>query len=155
MEVTDHELVFERAFDIEALSSFSCGVRELDLLIHKKDGGLLDFIKNVDCELFIVNFDGCPVAFFVHSKGCLNTEDGDYDATEIDFIAVKDDFREQGIGRIIIDVISNYSIQNDRLFLTVGAFVNKRYSAVGFYEKCGFEIIGERQNSIVPMFKAL
>lgn len=36
MEIKDGELIFERAFDIEALYSFNCGIRELDLLIHKK-----------------------------------------------------------------------------------------------------------------------
>ena len=36
MEVGEDDLIFERAFDIEALSSFNCGVRELDILIHKK-----------------------------------------------------------------------------------------------------------------------
>ena len=31
----------------------------------------------------------------------------------------------------------------------------KRYSAIGFYEKCGFEINGDKQANTVPMFKFL
>lgn len=155
MEVTDHELIFERAFDIEGLSSFNCGVRELDLLIHKKSGGLLDFIMNSDCEMYIVSNKGLPVAVYVYSQGVFETEDGNYDATEIDFIAVRKQFRKQGIGKKILDIISINSSRNNRFFLTVGAFVNKRYSAAGFYEKCGFELAGERQGNIIPMFKEL
>ena len=85
----------------------------------------------------------------------METDDGRYDATEIDFIAVRSEYREQGIGRRILDVISLNSMQNGRIFLTVGAFFNKRYSAQGFYQKCGFEQLPERQEHIVPMFKEL
>lgn len=155
MEINDSELIFERAFDIEALSSFNCGVRELDQLIHKKVDGLRDFIQDNDCDTFFVYNNGILVAVFVYSGGILETEDGNYDATEIDFIAVQEEYRKKNIGRKIIEQISKYSKQNNRLFLTVGAFYNKRYTAQGFYQKCGFEQISERQEHIVPMFKEL
>ena len=38
-----YDLSIERAFNTEALSSFFCGVREIDLLIHKKEGGLRSY----------------------------------------------------------------------------------------------------------------
>lgn len=156
MEVVDNELTFERALDLEALSSFSCGVRELDLLIHKKSsGGLLDFIQSNDCDTYFVLNQGKVIAVYVYSKGVLETADGSYDSTEIDFIAVQQDFREQGIGRRILDILSLYSMQNNRYFLTVGAFFNKKYSAEGFYRKCGFEEMGDKQANILPMFKEL
>lgn len=155
MEIRNDGLVFERASDTEALSSFHCGVRELDLLIHKKEGGLGNFLQENACEAFLVYHDGVPVAVFVYSNSVLATEDGDYAATEIDFIAVKKEYRDQGIGRKILEVISQNSRQNDRNFLTAGAFCNKKYSALGFYQKCGFEQLSERQGNIVPMFKEL
>lgn len=155
MEIREDDLIFERAFDTEGLSSFNCGVRQLDILIHKKVDGLRDFILNNDCDAFFVYHNGVPVAVFVYSAGELETEDGKYDATEIDFIAVRNDYREQGIGRRILDVISFNSLQNGRGFLTVGAFFNKKYSAQGFYQKCGFEQLSDNQEHIVPMFKEL
>jgi len=155
IEIKEDVLIFERAFDTEALSSFNCGIRELDVLIHKREDGLEDFIRNNDCDAFFVYYDGIPVAVFVYSIRPLKTEDGEYDATEIDFIAVRKDYREQGIGRRILDVISLNSLQNGRDFLTVGAFFNKKYSAQGFYQKCGFEQLSEAQNNIIPMFKEL
>ena len=155
MEIESSILIFERAFDIDALSSFSCGVRELDQLIHKKSDGLLDFIRNNPCEAYIVYNNGSPVAVYVYSAGLFETEDGTYDATEIDFIAVRKEYRNLGIGRRILDIISLHSKQNDRFFLTVGSFTGKKYSASGFYLKCGFEIIGDKQGNIIPMFKEL
>lgn len=155
MEIENNDLIFERASGIEALSSFHCGIRELDLLIHRRAEGLRDFILENNCEAFIVFHQDKAVAVFVYSKGVLVTADGNHDATEIDFIAVREDYQNHGIGTRILNVITLNSIQNDRHFLTVGAFINKRYSAVGFYEKIGFEPIDQRQGNIMPMFKEL
>lgn len=45
MEINkDNELVIERASDMKALSSFNCGVRAIDILIHRHSRGLYDFI---------------------------------------------------------------------------------------------------------------
>ncbi len=155
MEIENNDLIFERASDVEALSSFSCGVRELDLLIHRKKDGLQGFIAANNCEAYVVYHQEEAVAVFVYSKGTLETTDGNHEATEIDFIAVKDKYRNQKIGTKILEVIASNSIQNGRYFLMVGAFINKRYSAVGFYEKSGFELIDKRQGNILPMFKEL
>ena len=37
-------MIFERAFDLKALSSFSCDVREIEFMIHRKSEGLREFI---------------------------------------------------------------------------------------------------------------
>lgn len=155
MEIENNDLIFERASNTEALSSFSCGVRELDLLIHRKTNGLREFIATNDCEAYVVFHQEEAVAVFVYSKGTLETTDGNHDATEIDFIAVRDKYRNQKIGTKILEAITSNSILNGRYFLMVGAFINKRYSAIGFYEKHGFEPIDERQGNILPMFKEL
>lgn len=55
MEMSGGEVItIERAFDIDALSKFNCGVREIDQLIHKRTGGLLSFITEVPCEFYLV-----------------------------------------------------------------------------------------------------
>lgn len=155
MEIKDGELIFERAFDIEALSSFNCGIRELDQLIHKKNNGLRDFVLHNECDTFFVYYNEILVALFVYSNGTFVTDDGNYEATEIDFLAVRKEYRNNNIGRNIIEKISEYSLINDRGFLTVGSFCNDKYSAQEFYQKCGFEQISEKQGNIVPMFKEL
>ena len=138
MEIEEKELIFKRASDIEALSSFNCGVREIDFLIHKKENGLQDYIQDKEYDSFYVYYNDLLVAVFVFSDDTFKTEDGDYDATEIDFIAVKEGYRRNHIGTKIIDKISEISQQNNRPFLMVGAFFNKKYSAQQFYERCGF-----------------
>lgn len=41
MEMNEaYEFTIERAFDIDALSLFMCGVREIDQLIHKIEGDM-------------------------------------------------------------------------------------------------------------------
>ena len=109
MEIENNDLIFERASDVEALSSFSCGVRELDLLIHRKKDGLQGFIAANNCEAYVVYHQEEAVAVFVYSKGTLETTDGNHEATEIDFIAVKDKYRNQKIGTKILEVIASNS----------------------------------------------
>ena len=97
MEIKDGELIFERAFDIEALSSFNCGIRELDQLIHKKNNGLRDFVLHNECDTFFVYYNEILVALFVYSNGTFVTDDGNYEATEIDFLAVRKEYRNNNI----------------------------------------------------------
>lgn len=155
MEVGDKELIFERAHNNEALSLFNCGVREIDQLIHKKTGGLNDFIKDENYESYIVSWNNEPVAVFVYRAGEFLIEDGFLEATEIEFIAVKLEYQHNGIGREIVKRISENSIQNNRHILKVGAFYNKKYSAEGFYKNCKFEQYSDKNANIIPMFKEL
>lgn len=124
--MNENELSIERAFDTDALSLFNCGVREIDLLIHKKNGGLSSFVAEIPCECYLARINDEPVAVFVFSNRFISVEEKRYPCLEIEFI-----------------------------FLTTAAFANKRYSAIDFYKKCGFEINGDRQGNTIPMFKYL
>lgn len=104
--MSEFELSIERAFDTEALSLFNSGVREIDLLIHKRSGGLLSFIEEVPCEFYVAKVEDEPVALFVLSDRMVTVND-------------------------------------------------EKYSAVGFYEKCGFVRNGDKQGNTIPMFKYL
>lgn len=155
MAIENENLIFERAYDNEALSSFNCGVREIDQLIHKKVDGLDDFLRDKSYDSFIVYWNRLPVAVFVYRGGLFEIEDGFLDATEIEFIAVREEYRGKGIGTKIIKKISEYSLMNNVHILKVGAFYNKRYSAVDFYKSCKFEQYSDKNENIVPMFKEL
>ena len=64
-----------------------------------------------------------------------------YPALEITYLAVNEKYGRQGLGRIVVEVILEKAQNQDLAgcqFLTVEALHTKGYSAVGFYEKCGF-----------------
>ncbi|MBQ4284968.1 MAG: GNAT family N-acetyltransferase [Bacteroidales bacterium] len=150
-----NDIVIERAFDIEALSLFNCGVREIDQLIHKKQGGLLSFICEVPCEFYIIRKDESPIALFVLSNRTITVKDERYNSLEIDFIAVREDWRNKGIGTAILNIAEQNAREADFSFMTTAAFINKRYDASGFYEKCGFVKNGEKTGNTIPMYKYL
>lgn len=155
MEIIFENLTIERAYDIDALSSFSCGVREIDQLIHKKNDGLKSFVCQTPCECYLVKYADETVAVFVVSRRTITLEDSPEDTLELDFLAVKQGFREKRIRSIVIEQIEAKAREDDYHFITTDAFVNRRYSAIGFYLKKGFEIIGEKQINAVPMLKYL
>ena len=151
--MSEYKLSIERAFDTDALSLFNCGVRAIDLLIHKRNGGLSSFVSEVPCEFYVAKIKEVPAAVFVFSNRIITVNDEKYPCLEIDFIAVRDEWRNKGIGTHIIQLAEENAKAADFHFLTTAAFFNRKYSAVGFYEKCGFEINGDKQVDTVPMFK--
>ena len=64
-----------------------------------------------------------------------------YPALDIAYLAVKKQWRNKHIGRFLIKQIAE-DARSQRYagcqFLTVEALATKEYSAVGFYERCGF-----------------
>ena len=153
--MSEFELSIERAFDTEALSLFNSGVREIDLLIHKRSGGLLSFIEEVPCEFYVAKVEDEPVALFVLSDRMVTVNDEKYPSLEIDFIAVKQEWRNKGIGAHILQLAEQNAKDAEFSFLTTAAYFGKKYSAVGFYEKCGFVRNGDKQGNTIPMFKYL
>lgn len=155
MEIILENLTIERAYDIDALSSFSCGVREIDQLIHKKRDGLKSFICLNPCECYIVRRQDEPVAVFVVSRRSITVDDSPEDTLELDFLAVKKAFQGKRIGSIVIEQLEARAKEDDYHFITTDAFENRKYSALDFYLKKGFEVIGEKQHNAIPMLKYL
>lgn len=153
--MSEFELTIERAFNTEALSLFNSGIREIDMLIHRRTGGLMSFIEEVPCEFYVARIEDEPVALFVLSDRMVTVDNEKYPSLEIDFIAVKQEWRNKGIGAHILQLAERNARDAEFSFLTTAAFFNKRYSAIGFYEKCGFVKNGDRQGNTIPMFKYL
>lgn len=64
-----------------------------------------------------------------------------YPALDIAYLAVKQEWREKHIGKFLINQIAEKARLQSFAgcqFLTVEAYITKDYSAVGFYERCGF-----------------
>ena len=153
--MSEFELTIERAFNTEALSLFNSGIREIDLLIHKRSGGLRSFIAEVPCEFYVAKIDDVPVAIFVLSDRMVTIDNEKHSSLEIDFIAVRQEWRNKGIGARIIQLAEQNAKDAEYSFLTTAAFFNKRYNAIGFYEKCGFVKNGDKQGNTIPMFRDL
>ena len=66
-----------------------------------------------------------------------------YPSLEIDYLAVRKDVRESGIGSRIIEELSLRARGKNCFFLTVDAYHTKGYSAIPFYEKQGFFALQE------------
>jgi len=140
-----HNLSYERTDDMSVLFDFYCGIADMDNYIHNH---LQDKINSVqELESYIIREKGQIVAMTAIREKPLEfrTSDGEYhtvDALEIEYLAVRKDLRNTGIGETImdwIDIKARTEHPNCK-YLTVNALVDPDfgYSAVPFYEKCHF-----------------
>lgn len=150
--------------DASILSDFHSGVEEMDTFIHTR---LSAFLRAYNCRFYVLrNEQGTVVAMFVTSGGQLVLDEdckddlrmkfpdieerpelkdyweaGVFPSIEIDYLAVRKEYRNQHIGRDIISIIESFKndvFYNHPLFLSVDAYCTSIYSAVPFYEKCRF-----------------
>ena len=64
-----------------------------------------------------------------------------YPALDIAYLAVQEKWRGQGVGHLLVDTIAEQARSQTFAgcqFLTVEALATSEYSAVGFYQRCGF-----------------
>jgi GNAT superfamily N-acetyltransferase len=64
-----------------------------------------------------------------------------YPALDIAYLAVRQEYRGNKVGQSIVETIAEQARSQSFAgcqFLTVEALATKEYSAVGFYERCGF-----------------
>lgn len=143
------------------LDDFECGIPKMDEFIHES---LNDFLMNDPrYSFFVAEEEGLGiVAMFVISSGMFIDHDEEFDdipfgkpwgymgedlqmhsgmmypTLEIDYLAVRKDLRTKGFGREIIEELSRIAHSKGCFFLTVDAYHDCDYSAIPFYEKCGF-----------------
>ncbi len=157
-------LIIERVEDASILSDFVCGVDEMDDFIHHALDAHIQ-TSGEDYKYYIVKIRDVIVAFFSTKPNSFflnkeNVEDklfGDlampviassdpddyfkypfFESIEIEYLAVRKEYRNKEIGRTIVAVLSE-KYKNQYEWMTVLAFQGNDYSAVGFYKKCGFE----------------
>jgi len=145
MSKQQHSLDYERTDDMSVLSDFYCGIDEMDTYIHNRLQAKIDGMPEL--ESYIIREDGDIVAMTaIREKPLeLRKSDGErfsIDALEIEYLAVRQDLRETGIGELIIQWIDEKA-RNEHShcrYLSVNALVDPDYgySAVPFYEKCSF-----------------
>lgn len=117
----------------------------MDDYIHNKLQAKIE--KMPELESYVVREDGNIVGMTAIREKPLEvrTSDGtrfSIDALEIEYLAVREDLRETGIGESIVDWIDGKA-RNEHprcKYLSVNALVDPDYgyTAVPFYEKCNF-----------------
>lgn len=130
---------------MSVLFDFYCGVSEMDAFIHNK---LQEKIYRMpELESYIIRENGQIVAMTAIKEKPLDvlTTDGTrfyIDALEIEYLAVRKDLRNTGIGETVIQWIDNKArTEHPKCrYLSVNALVDPDYgyTAVPFYEKCSF-----------------
>lgn len=177
----------DRIADFSVLENFECGVAQMDNFIHGNlkfcDANhycstfvVRDSSNDSIAALFSLSFDSVNLDtddFEDLSIGAAGTDDVEVDETfrstfeekysypalEITYFAIDKNYRGQGLGRELIDVIVERAKTQDVaacLFLTVNALHTKEYSAVGFYEKCRFAKLSPvPQMDVWPMYKTI
>lgn len=145
MSKQQHSLTYERTDDMSVLSDFYCGIDEMDDYIHDRLQAKID--KMPELESYIVREGQDIVAMTAIREKPLEVRksDGsrfDIDALEIEYLAVRKDLRETGIGEVIVQWIDEKARKEHPgcKYLSVNALVDPDYgySAVPFYEKCRF-----------------
>lgn len=157
----------------------------MDAFIHS---GLEDSLKNHYCNTYSVYLDDELVAMFALSFDSLELDSDSleemteglsgnkpdmsreyvetflskhhYPALEIAYLAVKEKYRRQGMGKSIVNAIADMAQRQNMagcMFLTVEAYIEKDYSAVPFYYSCHFEPCEFKKpnKETLRMFRAL
>ena len=141
-----HHLEYERTDDMSVLSDFYCGIDEMDKYIHNSLQEKIN--KTDDLESYIIKEDGQIVAMAAIREKELEVKKSDgvrfnIDALEIEYLAVRIDLRNKGIGETIIQWIDDKArLEHPSCkYLSVNALVDPDYgySAVPFYQKCNFK----------------
>lgn len=163
-----NNLIIRALDDVSQLADFNCGIKAMDNFIHS---GLASSLKNHYCNLFSVTLNDEIVAMFSLSFDSLELDldsleeildnlsssnkpnlssnyvdtflsKHHYPALEISYLAVRENYRRQGIGKAVVDSIAEMAQRQKTagcMFLTVEAYIEEDYSAVPFYNACHFE----------------
>lgn len=166
LEMTDYQLSISLLQDFSVLKDFDCGIETMNKFIRNDFRMSVEnhfceaycvYCKKDLVGIFALSFDSIDLdnddkedlqSGFSSSIPDIdyNYEDTFYSkrrypALDIAYLAIQKKWRDKHIGTAIISEISN-RVKNQRFagckFLTVEAYATTGYSAVGFYNNCGF-----------------
>lgn len=159
------QLKFERLTDASELCDFYCGVDTMDTFLH---GDFQDYLFLGICQAYVVKENDVVIAMysldkfdvFISDEVKLKMQDGVkpipqdaldpcnpywrlplIDSVEITYLAVAKNRQHEHIGSFIIEKIVKDLLRDEKCkspLLTVRAYKSMTYTAVPFYEKCGF-----------------
>lgn len=159
------KLRFEKLTDVSELFDFYCGIDTIDTFLH---GDFQDYLYLGICQAYVIKDDGVVIAMysldkfnvFISDEVKTKMQDGIkpippdaldpnnpywrlplIDSVEITYLAVAQNRQHEHIGSFIIEKIIKDLLKDESCtspLLTVRAYKSKTYTAVPFYEKCGF-----------------
>lgn len=167
MEIDFSSLTSDRITDFRCLDGFCSGVVAMDKFIQ---GDFRMSVENHYCSAYGVWYKEELLAIYALSFDSLDLDSDDkeelqagisstgtpvvdwnykdtfyskprYPALDIAYLAVKEEYRGNGVGHSIVEMIMERAREQSFAgcqFLTVEALATKEYSAVGFYRRCGF-----------------
>lgn len=150
------ELSLSRLTAETDLSDFRCGLSVMDNFIHNELLNVLTKHQNY-LGYYLCN-ETEVVALFVLSTEVIEIDDDTaddmevlcniesvagvkYNSLEILYLAIKESYRNQGIGSLCIDTILKMARAAFTIgiqFLSVDAYKSATYTTVPFYSRCGF-----------------
>lgn len=164
------------------LSSFHCGIEEMDVFIHETLQNAITanackafclYAENEVVAIYAMNFDALilktqeaynllhrdrePIDIKLEYEDIFKSVQS-HPAIEISYLAVRQDCQKKKLGTLIIDHIIEEAISQTLAgcqFVTVSAYDTPKYSAVEFYEKCGFAKTSGGGKDSVRMFRPL
>ena len=167
MEIDYLNLVSEKITDFHCLSSFFSGVEAMDIFIQGDFRMSVEnhyctaygiWYKEELVAIYALSFDSLDLDSddkeeLETGMSSAGTPEVDWDyretfyakprypALDIAYLAVKQEYRGNNVGHAIVEMIAEQARTQTFAgcqFLTVEALATKEYSAVGFYERCGF-----------------
>lgn len=167
MEIDYLNLVSKKITDFHCLSSFFSGVEAMDIFIQGDFRMSVEnhyctaygiWYKEELVAIYALSFDSLDLDSddkeeLETGMSSAGTPEVDWDyretfyakprypALDIAYLAVKQEYRGNNVGHAIVEMIAEQARTQTFAgcqFLTVEALATKEYSAVGFYERCGF-----------------
>lgn len=144
-------------FDI--LKGFSCGVKAMDDILHSQT--LLAELNTSNPQAYCVYAEnGVLAAFYILGEISMPIiDEGEVhyvNMIDISCLAVAESYRYQGLGTAILDWICEKSVSLmpaiDFIHVEALDLDDGSYSAVGFYEKFGFQYNSRAGEDLARMF---
>lgn len=140
-----HYLDYERTDDMSVLSNFYCGIQQMDDFIHDKLQAQIEKTEGIETYVIKENRQIVAMTALLEKPLVSRKSDGTtfiLDSLEIEYLAVKKELRNKGIGRDIIQWIYDKAKTEHPNCKILGVLAyadpDYGYSAVPFYEKCHF-----------------
>lgn len=167
MEIDFSNLTSEKLTDFHCLKTFNSGVEAMDTFIQGDFRMSVEnhycsaygvWYKDELVAIYALSFDSLDLDSDDKEEleigiSSIGTPDIDwnykdtfyakprYPALDISYLAVKKEYRGNRVGQSIVELIADKARSQSFAgcqFLTVEALATSEYSAVGFYERCGF-----------------
>ena len=146
MEIDFSNLTSEKITDFHCLETFYSGVEAMDKFIQ---GDFRMSVENHYCSAYGVWYKeeletgisptGTPSVDWNYKETFYAKPR--YPALDIAYLAVREEYRGNKVGQSIVELIADRARSQTFAgcqFLTVEALATSEYSAVGFYQRCGF-----------------